>query len=30
MHNIYKIIHKCIPLAVARETEAHRADNRMT
>ena len=28
MHNIYKLFHKCIPLAVAREAEAHRADNR--
>ena len=28
MHDIYKIIHKCIPLVVAREAEAHRADNR--
>ena len=25
-----KSFHKCIPLAVAREAEAHRADNRMT
>ena len=28
MHNIIKLFHKCIPLAVAREAEAHQADNR--